>query len=116
MGSLAHHSRIGNFFAKMTATHGFPGEQRSGFEHAISPRVERVRWSHSVPKESAMTNTERRELTAAELDLVGGGAIFLEYEGVTGGTDRPASQTVTMLDYEGSPVVTYSVVGSWGRR
>ena len=54
-------------------------------------------------------NNERRELTAAELDLVAGGAIFLEYEGVTGG--RPASQTVTMLDYEGSPVVTYSVVG-----
>ena len=29
-------------------------------------------------------NNERRELTAAELDLVVGGAIFLEYEGVTG--------------------------------
>jgi hypothetical protein len=35
---------------------------------------------------------------------------------VTGGVDHQPSQTVTMLDYEGTPVVTYSLVGSWGRR
>jgi hypothetical protein len=40
-------------------------------------------------------NNERRELTAAELDLVTGGAgfdAFLEIIGVTGGAGRPASQ------------------------
>jgi len=35
---------------------------------------------------------------------------------VAGGVDRPARQTITMLDYEGSPVVTYSLAGSWDRR
>jgi hypothetical protein len=35
-----------------------------------------------------------------------------ELDAVSGGAD----QTVTMLDYEGSPVVTYTVVNSWGRR
>jgi hypothetical protein len=39
-----------------------------------------------------------------------------ELGAVTGGAGRPASQTVTMLDYEGTPVVTYSVSGSWDRR
>jgi hypothetical protein len=52
------------------------------FRTCHSPSVERVRWSHSVHKENAMSdnNNERRELTAAELDLVAGAApIYMHY-------------------------------------
>jgi hypothetical protein len=31
---------------------------------------------------------------------------------VAGGADRPPSRSITMLDYEGSPVVTYSLPSS----
>ena len=56
-----------------------------------------------------MTDTERRELTAAELDLVTGGYTLtntmISGYAVSGGTYRPS---ITMLDYEGQTVVTYS--------
>jgi hypothetical protein len=54
-------------------------------------------------------NNERRELTAAELDLVTGGVNLQECMisgyAVSGGAYRPS---ITMLDYELNPIVTYS--------
>jgi hypothetical protein len=54
------------------------------FRSCHSPSIERVRWSRSFHKESVMSNNnnERQELTAAELDLVVGAAIFMKIDGV----------------------------------
>ena len=49
-------------------------------------------------------NNEHRELTAAELDLVVGAAIFMKIDDTSVACDGIGA---ALLDYNGQPVVTY---------
>jgi hypothetical protein len=72
--------------------------------------MRRIERNHLLPQEprNAMSKGENAETARVLRDD--------EIDAVAGGIDRPVSTTVTMLDYEGQTVVTYSVVGSWDRR